>query len=51
MRVDAVQVLDGAAAGIDRYRRVSMLGGFHVVVPILCQIPVTAVRLRYATLA
>ena len=38
-------------AGIDRYRRVSMLGGFHVVVPILCQIPVTAVRLRYATLA
>jgi hypothetical protein len=30
--------MDGAAVGVDRYRRVSMLGGFHVVVPILFQI-------------
>jgi hypothetical protein len=38
VRVDAVQVVDSAAVDVVRYRRVSRLGGFHVVVPILFQI-------------
>jgi hypothetical protein len=44
-------VVDGAVFTADRYCRVSMFGGFHVVVPILFQIPITAARLSYATLA
>jgi hypothetical protein len=55
VRVDAVQVVEGAVAAVtaavDRHSRVSGLGGFHVVVPILFQIPVTAGRPSFATLA